>query len=125
MTVKDYFKVQDDPHAPINVRFGGWCSDWPSGSAWFPHLLASDGDLNLAHFSSSSVDSAIDRIAGLPLGQQPSAWGAFDKEIMTTYYPEVVVSYTGVAMPHGASIGGMNDNVLLGTPTWKDLYIRH
>jgi hypothetical protein len=30
-----------------------------------------------------------------------------------------------VAMPHGASIGGMNDNVLLGTPTWKDLYIRH
>jgi peptide/nickel transport system substrate-binding protein len=107
------------------VRFGGWCSDWPSGSAWFPHLLASDGDLNLAHFSSSSVDSAIDRSAGLPLGQQPSAWGAFDKEIMTTYYPEVVVSYTGVAMPHGASIGGMNDNVLLGTPTWKDLYIRH
>jgi peptide/nickel transport system substrate-binding protein len=122
---KDYVLVQDDPHAPVNVRFDGWCSDWQSGSAWFPHLIASGGDKNLAYFSEPSVDSAIARIARLPLGQQPSAWGTFDKEVMTKYYPDVVISYTGAAMVHGASIGGMNNDPLLGVPTWKDIYVRH
>ena len=87
-------------------------------------MIGSDGDANLAHFSQSSVDSAIDRIARLPLDQQPAAWGTLDKEVMTHYYPGVVTSYSAVQMVHGASIGGMHVDPLLGMPTWKDIYLR-
>jgi peptide/nickel transport system substrate-binding protein len=123
-TSQGFGTIQNDPHAPIKLRFGGWCSDWASGSAWFPHLLASDGDANYAYFAEPSVDSAIDRIARLPLDQQPAAWGTLDKEVMTHYYPGVVASYSAAQMVHGASIGGMNVDPLLGMPTWKDIYVR-
>jgi peptide/nickel transport system substrate-binding protein len=119
-----YFSVLWDPHAPINVRLGGWCNDWPSGSSWLPHFYASRGDRNDAYFAEPSVDKAIQRIAALPLEEQPSAWGALDKEVMTRYYPGVVLSYSTVQMVHGADIGGMNDDQVLGMPTWKDLYVR-
>jgi peptide/nickel transport system substrate-binding protein len=117
--------VQEDPHAPINVRWNGLCADWPSGSSWFPHVIASHGDANDAYFSEPSVDASIKRISGMPLEDQPSAWGRLDRQIMTTYYPGVVLSYSRVQMLHGASIGGMNADSVLGMPTWKDLYVRH
>jgi peptide/nickel transport system substrate-binding protein len=123
-TTQGFGTFQNDPHAPINLRFDGWCSDWSSGAAWFPPLIASDGNENLAYFSDASVDSAIDRIARLPLGQQPSAWGSLDREVMTRYYPGFVTGYAGVQMLHGARIGGMNDDPLLGKPTWKDIYVK-
>jgi peptide/nickel transport system substrate-binding protein len=124
LTFKDYFSVEGDPHAPINVRFDTRCSDWPSGSSWLPHFFASNGDANNAYFSEPSVDTAIDRIASLPLDQQPAAWGSLDKEIMTRYYPGLVLGYRGVDMLHGADIGGMNDDTVYGMPTWKDIYVR-
>jgi peptide/nickel transport system substrate-binding protein len=123
-TQDDYFNVQQDPHAPVNVRFGGWCSDWPSGSSWLPHFFASNGDANDSYFAESSVDAAMKRISRLPLDDQPSAWGSLDKEIMTHYYPGVIRWYPGVQMLHGASIGGMNDDPVYGMPTWKDIYER-
>jgi peptide/nickel transport system substrate-binding protein len=123
-SVQGFNETQNDSHAPVNVRFTGWCSDWTSGSAWFPHLIASDGDANYGYFSNSDVDSAIDRIARLPLDQQPSAWGRLDKEVTTQDYPGVVLGYSGVQMVHGASIGGMHVDPLLGMPTWKDIYLR-
>jgi peptide/nickel transport system substrate-binding protein len=123
-TSSNFGTIQNDPHAPINVRFGGWCSDWTSGSAWFPPLIASDGDANFAYFSDPSVDSAIDRIARLPLDQQPAAWGRLDKEVMTRYYPAVVTAYSNAQLVHGPGIGGMNIDPLLGMPTWKDIYVR-
>jgi peptide/nickel transport system substrate-binding protein len=123
-TGRNYVTVENDPHAPVNVRFGGgWCSDWPSGNSWFPPIFASNGDANDAYFSEPSVDTAIDRIGRLPLDQQPAAWGSLDRQIMTRYYPAVVVRYPGVQMLHGASIGGMNDDTALGMPTWKDIFI--
>jgi peptide/nickel transport system substrate-binding protein len=122
-TEGDYFTVQSDPHAPINVRFDLWCTDWPSGSSWLPQFFASDGGHNSAFFSAPSVDAAVDRVGSLPLNQQPSAWGSLDKEIMTRYYPGVILYYPGVQMLHGAGIGGMNDDSVGGMPTWKDIYI--
>jgi len=43
---------------------------------------------------------------------------------MTRYYPGVTLYYPGVQMLHGAAIGGMNDDPLVGMPTWKDIYVR-
>jgi peptide/nickel transport system substrate-binding protein len=123
-TVQDYFAVQQDPHAPVNVRFDGWCSDWPSGSSWLPQAFASDSESNSAYFAEPSVDAAIKRISRLRLDDQPAAWGSLDKEIMTHYYPGVIRSYSVVRMVHGADIGGMNADSLYGMPTWKDLYVR-
>jgi peptide/nickel transport system substrate-binding protein len=121
----DYFSVLNDPRAPINVRLVPWCSDWPSGSSWLPHFLASKSASNGAYFDEPAVDTAIQRVAALPLEEQPSAWGALDKEIMTRYYPGIALYYEGVEMLHGASIRGMNDDSVLNMLTWKDLYVDH
>jgi peptide/nickel transport system substrate-binding protein len=123
-TVADYFAIQEDRHAPVNVRFDSFCSDWPSGSAWLPQFFASNGDANSAYFAEPSVDAAIERISRLPLGDQPSAWGSLDKDVMTRYYPGVIRGYSTAQMLHGEDIGGMNDDPVIGMPTWKDIYVR-
>ena len=60
----------------------------------------------------------------MPIDEQPQAWGALDKTIMTRYYPAIVTDYGGVAMPHGSRIGGMrDDSTAANSLTWKDLYV--
>ncbi len=122
-TLSQFNKLKDDPDAPINVRPGGWCSDWPSGSSWFPPLLQSNGYVNQAYFAEPAVDAEIDRISGLPLGEQPAAWGDLDRSIMTDYYPAINTGYLGSAMLHGSRIGGMNGDNANGMPTWKDIHV--
>jgi peptide/nickel transport system substrate-binding protein len=121
-----YDALEADPNAPINLRRGGggWCADWPSADTFIPPLFTSDARENPAYFSEPAVDKESDRISGLPLDEQPDAWGALDKMIMTRYYPVIVTDYGGVAMLHGSRIGGMNnDNTAANSLTWKDLYI--
>ena len=116
--------MRDDPNAPINVRSGGWCSDWPAGSSWFPDLFHSDGSPNWAYFSEPAVDAEIERIGLLPFEEQPAAWGALDRSIMTDYYPAIVTRYAAdVGMLRGARIGGMSTDSTFSMPTWKDIYI--
>ena len=114
--------MNDDPDAPVNIRFGGWCSDWPSGNGFFPDLFRSDSDF-WAHFAEPAVDAEIERIAKLPIDQQPAEWGALDQLIMTDYYPVVVTGYLGSALLHGSRIGGMNGDSTIGMPTWKDIHV--
>jgi peptide/nickel transport system substrate-binding protein len=124
---RDAYEALDaDPNAPINMRqeVGGWCADWPAADSFLPPLFKSDAEANNAYFSEPSVDKEIDRISGLPLDQQPDAWGALDKMIMSRYYPVIVTDYGGVAMPHGSRIGGMrDDSTAANSLTWKDLYV--
>ncbi len=121
----DFAEANNDPDAPFNVRINpGWCSDWPSGSSWFPNWLHSEGEVNLGYFEEPAVDSEIERIGQLPIEEQPAEWGALDKSIMTDYYPAITTWYNGAAIPHGSTIGGMNvDSSYGGGPTWKDLYV--
>ena len=122
-TFDDKQTVSTDPNAPVNIRESGWCSDWPSGNSWFPHLFHSNGAVNEAHFAEPAVDAEIDRISGLPLGEQPAAWGDLDRSIMTDYYPAINTGYLGAAMLHGSRIGGMNGDNTYGMPTWKDIHV--
>jgi peptide/nickel transport system substrate-binding protein len=117
------YSVTSDPDAPINLRQGGWCPDWRSGSEWFPVFFQSESGGNGAYFSEPAVDSEIHRISLLPINEQPAAWGALDETIMTDYYPVVVAGYQGVAMLHGSRIGGMNADNVVAMPTWKDIYV--
>jgi peptide/nickel transport system substrate-binding protein len=115
--------VNNDPQAPVNLRFVGWVSDWPSGSSWFQLLFHSEGGYNDAYFDQPTVDAAIERIGRLPFDEQPAEWGALDQMIMTKYYPAVITGYPSSALLHGSKIGGMNNDDTSGTPTWKDIYV--
>jgi peptide/nickel transport system substrate-binding protein len=120
----DFATVLDDPDAPINFRSGGFCSDWPTGRAWFPEQFHSEGGQpNRAHFREPVVDAEIERISLLPIDEQHAAWAALDKTIMTDYYPAIITGYLGDAMPHGSRIGGMNNDNTLEMPTWKDIHV--
>jgi peptide/nickel transport system substrate-binding protein len=121
---EDIQAVQDDRHAPINVRIGGWCPDWPSGGSWFPPLFHTDhGITNGAYFSEPEIDAEIERIQTLPFEEQPAAWGQLDETIMTDYYPAIVTRYQATPVLHGSRIGGAAADDLTAMPTWKDLYI--
>ena len=115
--------VISDPASPVNVRPGGWCPDWPTGASWFPRLTSHNPGYNRAYFHEKAVEDEIERIGRLPLDEQPEAWGALDKEIMTKYYPTIVTGYPGVAMLHGSRLGGVNFDNVASMPTWKDMHV--
>jgi len=120
----ELFTVAADPDAPIDIRVGGWCSDWPSGSSWFPPLFHSNGRYNSSGFAEPAIDAEIDRIREMPFQEQPAAWGALDKLLMTEYYPTLITGYPAAAILHGSRIGGMNIDSAAGMPSWKDLHVR-
>jgi len=122
-TYEDLEKLNADPHAPVNLQIGGWCTDWPSGGSWFEPLFHSDGWHNWTDFEEPAVDAEIERIRQLPIEEQPAAWGALDKTIMTEYYPAIVNFYQAGPILHGSGIGGINADDIYQRPTWKDLYV--
>jgi peptide/nickel transport system substrate-binding protein len=122
--VNQYVKLRGDPNTDINIRSNGWCSDWPSGSSWEPPLFQTGSGSNYAQFSEQAVDDKIQSILQAPLEDQPDMWGALDQEIMTKYYPAVVVGYGGVAMLHGSAIQNMVNDDVFGMPEWKDIWVQ-
>ena len=113
---------RSDPDFPINVRGGGWCSDWPTGSSWMPPLFQSDGSTNYGSFNEPAVDEEILRIQSeVPIEDQPAEWATLDQTIMEEYQPWVITGYSGVAMLHGSKIDGMLNDDVAGMPTWKDI----
>ena len=127
-TIAEISTVRADPDAPINVRSGGWCSDWPSGGSWFPPVFGSPNleeglGANYAVFSEKDVDQRIDEILASDPADQPAAWNELDKYIQEKYFPVIVTGYGGVAMMHGSKIGGMEVDTTTGMPTWKDMYV--
>ena len=113
-----------DPDAPVNLRTGGgWCSDWPSGALFFRPLFQSDSADNFSQFAEPEIDAEIERIRQLPFEDQPAAWGALDKTIMTDHYPAIINYYQAVPKLHGSRIGGLNADDIYTMPTWKDLYV--
>ena len=127
-TEAEYAGARDDTTSGVNLRTGGWCSDWNTGSTWLPPLLGSR-DLeqegfgpNTAAFSEPDVDDRIDEILKLPLDEQPAAWNALDRYVSETYYPLITTFHTGVAQAHGSGIGGHFADGH-GQPTWKNLHV--
>lgn len=131
VTTTQFYADLADPNAPVNFRQGtGWCSDWPSGSSWFPPVLQST-DLktaglgsNYAVFSEPAVDARIKQITRMPAAEQATQWGKLDQEISQKYYPVITQFYTGIADAHGSDIVGMNDDDVFGMPTWKDMWVK-
>ncbi len=127
-TIAEISTTRADPDAPINVRSGGWCSDWPSGGSWFPPVF---GGLNLkeglganyAAFDEPEFNKEIDRIQQLPLDEQPAAWNELDQMLQEKWFPVFVTGYGGVAMMRGSKVNNMEVDTLSGMPTWKDMWL--
>ena len=128
-TLAETSTVRSDPNAPINVRSGGWCADWPSGASWFPPLLETNPDpentgQNYSLFSEPAVDDRIAEILGLPIEEQAAAWNELDEMIATDYFPLFpTTGYTGLAMAHGSKINGMNSDIVVGMPTFRNMWV--
>ena len=117
-------EVRADPGAPVNLRLGGWCPDWPTGVSWLPPLFTTPpGGPNFGFFHEDVVDAEVDRIEHLPLDQQDAAWGRLDQMIQEKFYPVIPAFYTGTAQLHGSRIGGLHVDTLTAMPTLKDLYV--
>jgi peptide/nickel transport system substrate-binding protein len=128
-TEAKYVEDLQNLDSPANIRSGGWCSDWPSGSSWFPPLfrttnLKAEGmGQNRSIFSEPDVDQKMKEIPTLPADEQAAAWNDLDKYIAEKYFPVIPQYYTGVAQAHGSKIHGhFNDNVY-GMPTLKNIWI--
>ena len=129
-TTADFSTERADPdNKSINVRQGGWLSDWPSGGSWFPPMLQTT-DLseeglgsNYAAFSEEEVDRRIEEILLLPVGEQPAAWNELDEYIATEYFPLIVLGYGGTAQAHGSRISGHEVDPTAGMPTWKNIWV--
>jgi len=130
-TLADITTLRENPNAPVNVRPGGWCSDWPSGSSWFPVLLKTEdlkqqgGQIshNYGLFFEEEVDKRIDDILAMPLEEQPAAWNELDKYINDEYFPHFVTSYDGTVWAHGSKVNGAYNDIVLGMPTYKNVWL--
>ena len=128
-TVADTSTLRADPDTKINVRSSGWCSDWPTGSSWFPPVIQSTNiqeeglGSNYSVFSEPDVDKRIAEIQQLPINQQNKAWNDLDKLVLDTYFPLFSTGYAGVDMMHGSKVQGMNNDNTYGMPTWKDIWV--
>ncbi len=128
-TVANYVADRDDPKGKINLRSYGWCSDWPSGATWIPPIFESTDiaevgfGTNEAAFNEPAIDQKINDVFSLAADEQPAAWNALDKEIMTDYLPVIPRYYPGVAQAHGSKVNGhFNDNTL-GMPTFRNIWV--
>lgn len=127
-TIAESSTVRADPDAKINVRSGGWCSDWPSGGSWFPPVF---GGLNIdeglganyAVFDEPEFNKRIDEIQALDPKDQPAAWNELDKYLQAEYFPVFVTGYGGVAMMRGSKVNNMEVDTVSGMPTWKDMWL--
>ncbi|SIR73684.1 ABC transporter substrate-binding protein [Micromonospora avicenniae] len=118
-----------DYDAPVNMGQApqGWCSDWPSGSSWFPVLFQShsisDGT-SWGMLSDKALDAKIDEISNLPVDQATAKWAELDKEIMGMYV--ALPRYYGkLAFLVGANIGGAEGDATMGEPFYPNLYLKN
>ncbi len=113
-----------DPKTDVDFRSLGWCSDWPSGASWFPPVFSADGSSNYSYLADEALDAEMDKIQEMPIEEQPDAWGAMDEKIMTDIVPVVNIGFGGTAMMHGSAIQGMENDNVLGSPTYKNIWVK-
>ena len=117
-------EMTQDPNTDVDFRQLGWCSDWPSGSSWFPPVFSATGSSNYSYLKDAALDKQMDKIQTMPLNKQPAAWADMDEHIMKDIVPIALNSYGGVAMAHGSAIEGMNNDNVFGMPTWKNIWVQ-
>ncbi|TCO52110.1 peptide/nickel transport system substrate-binding protein [Kribbella antiqua] len=118
-----------DQNAPVNIGKtpAGWCSDWPSGTSWFPVLFKSDAIAlgnSIGQLQDKSLDAEIDKVADMSPDQQLKEWSKVDKKILQDYLPAIPLYYSASAFPVGKNIGHAVNDVTQGMPEFTSLYLK-
>ncbi|GAA1681867.1 ABC transporter substrate-binding protein [Kribbella yunnanensis] len=118
-----------DQNAPVNLGKtpAGWCSDWPSGTSWFPVLFKSDAielGNSIGQLQDKALDAEIDRVADLDPNAQLKEWSKIDKKILQDHLPLVPLYYSASAFPVGKNIGHAVNDMTQGMPEFTSLYLK-
>lgn len=129
-TTEGFSDAREQVDSNLNLRFAGWCSDWPTMGSWIPpnfqttNLEQEGLAANYAVFSEAEIDEGIQEINKMDLAEQPAAWMELERTLLEKYFPGSPVYYTGVAMARGSAIQNMVVDTAFGMPTWKDLWVQ-
>jgi peptide/nickel transport system substrate-binding protein len=118
-----------DQNAPVNLGKtpAGWCSDWPSGTSWFPVLFKSDAiplGNSIGQLADPKLDAEIDRVAALTPDQQLKEWTKVDKMILEQYLPLLPLYYSRSSFPIGKNLGHVINDATQGLPEFTSIYIK-
>jgi len=114
---------------PVNIGKApaNWCSDWPSGTSWFPVLYKSDAIAlgnSQGQLQDKKLDTEIDRVAALSPDEQLKEWPKIDKMIMTDYLPSIPLYYAASAFPVGKNIGHAVNDPTQGMPDFTTMFLK-
>ncbi|MGC4942161.1 ABC transporter substrate-binding protein [Kribbella sp. DT2] len=115
--------------APVNIGKtpAGWCSDWPSGTSWFPVLFRSDAiklGNSVGQLQVPELDKEIDRVSALGPDEQLKEWSKLDKKILQDYLPVLPLYYTASSFPIGKNLGHVVNDPTQGLPEFTSMYLK-
>ncbi|MGI5270766.1 ABC transporter substrate-binding protein [Nonomuraea sp. CA-218870] len=106
---KTYYDSISQTKNEFDLYWGGWGSDWPSGSTVMPIIFGpvSDGGQNMSHLREAELDAKMKEISENPdIDAANAAWMELDKEIQEKYTPLVVGENRIATTLHGSKVGG-------------------
>ncbi|MFD2353445.1 ABC transporter substrate-binding protein [Nonomuraea ferruginea] len=106
---KTYYDSISQTKNEFDLYWGGWGSDWPSGSTVMPIIFGpvSDGGQNMTHLRDPELDAKMKEISENPdIDAANAAWMALDKEIQEKHAPLVVAENRIGTWLHGSKVGG-------------------
>ena len=136
-TTTNYAAKRTDPSTPVNIKSGGWFSDWPSGYTWIPTVYGppdltkpcadqkwtTSAVVNFGLFCEDDVQAKITEVEALPSTEQPAAWSDLEKYIQETYYPVIPTWNGGTVQAHGSKVQNVHIDNTGGMPTMKILWL--
>jgi peptide/nickel transport system substrate-binding protein len=118
-----------DQDAPVNIGKSptGWCSDWPSGTSWFPVLFKSDAIAlgnSIGQLQDKALDAEIDKVAAMDPNAQLKEWTKVDKDILEKHLPALPLYYSATNSPIGKNIGHAVNDMTQGMPEFTSMYLK-
>jgi len=118
-----------DQNAPVNIGKTptGWCSDWPSGTSWFPVLFRSDAIAlgnSVGQLQDKALDAEIDAVSAKDPNEQVKEWKNVDKDILEKYLPVLPLYYSNSNFPVGKNIGHAINDPTQGMPEFTSLFLK-
>ncbi|GAA1582683.1 ABC transporter substrate-binding protein [Kribbella hippodromi] len=115
--------------APVNIGKtpAGWCSDWPSGTSWFPVLFKSDAIAlgnSVGQLQDKALDAKIDAVVEKSPEEQLKEWSKIDKDILENYLPVLPLYYAGTNSPVGKNIGHAINDPTQGMPEFTSMFLK-